>query len=236
MHAIRSKISLLAGGSVLLSACGGGWGMASPPDVVQASDELPITARSSFSGALANESFRMGSYRVAEVKRNWTNTNTRSSPAFGFTDSRTRGGYTYELFAGDVQLLGECATEEREHAQDLGDGAAFSKLVAKLGCSCKRGEREITLVLEASTTEPYAGTIKGGDHAPRVTALSQRENGRMPNRDPLGYRVDSDQPLGAVGVVKPGRVWLSKQLGDDQRTELACLFAGLLLYEPPRER
>jgi hypothetical protein len=45
-------------------------------------------------------------------------------------------------------------------------------------------------------------------------------------RDPPGYRLDGEDPIGAVGVAKPGRVWLSKALDERQRDDLACLFAG----------
>ena len=33
----------------------------------------------------------------------------------------------------------------------------------------------------------------------------------------------------------PGRVWLDKRLADDERAEVACLFVGLMLYQPKQE-
>jgi hypothetical protein len=225
---------LLGACAALLSACGTGWGMAVPADVVGTSDELPVKNRSSWSGALANESFELGSYKVADVDRKWNS--TRSSSLFGFDSKKTQGGYGYKLTGGSVPLVGGCATESAQKGASLGGGLEFSKLVAKLGCSCKGERGEATLTLDASTTQQFSGEVKGEGYRHRIAAITARENGRMPSRDPLGYRVDGEGPIGAVGVVKPGRVWLSKALDAQQREELACLFAGLMLYEPPKER
>src|SRR5262245_31464643 len=58
---------------VLVSACGAAH-MALPADVAQASEEVPITDRSSWSGALADESFGLGPYKVTDVDRKWDST------------------------------------------------------------------------------------------------------------------------------------------------------------------
>jgi hypothetical protein len=34
----------------------------------------------------------------------------------------------------------------------------------------------------------------------------------------------------------PGRVWISKALESTAREQVACLFAGLLLYQPAKDR
>jgi len=233
---MRTKFSVV-GGAVLaasLGGCGGGWSMAVPHDVTSVSDELPITERSAWSGALADESFNMGSYRVKDVDRKWNSTNRTS--AFGFDASRTQGGYGYKFKSQGAELTAGCATEQREKSANLGGGLEFSKLVAKLGCFCADDRSEASLSLDASTTAQFAGMVKGADYSYRITAITERENGRMQSHDPLGYRVDGEGPLAAVGVVKPGRVWLSKALPERTRDELACLFAGLMLYEPPKDR
>ena len=41
--------------------------------------------------------------------------------------------------------------------------------------------------------------------------------------------------VGAVEVLHPGRIWLARALDNDGRSDLACLFAGLMLYKPPRD-
>jgi hypothetical protein len=208
--------------------------MRAPLDVVQQSEELKISDRSSWSGSLADESFGLGGYRVQDVDRKWNS--TRTNTLFGFEQSRTRGGYAYKLSAGGSQLEGGCSTEERQKSQDLGDGAEFSSLVAKLGCSCRDGDVETNLILDASTTNQYKGSIKGSDFSYSVTAITTRENASWESHDPLGYRVDGEGPIGAVDVVKPGRVWLNKSLEEPRRRQVACVLAGLLLYQPPRDR
>ena len=67
-----------------------------------------------------------------------------------------------------------------------------------------------------------------------IVALYDRE-GTLSDGEPSGYRVDGEGPLGAVEVLKPGRVWLAKSVAVAERAELACLFAGLMLYMPPRD-
>jgi hypothetical protein len=52
---------------------------------------------------------------------------------------------------------------------------------------------------------------------------------------PTGFRADSDGPLGAVEVVYPGQVWLSRELDGPTRERLACVFAGLMHYRLPRD-
>src|SRR4051794_29736525 len=52
--------------------------MAVPSDVGSASDEIPISDRSSMSGALVDESFKMGPYKVVDVSRKW-NSSSKSS-------------------------------------------------------------------------------------------------------------------------------------------------------------
>ena len=42
--------------------------------------------------------------------------------------------------------------------------------------------------------------------------------------------------VSAVEVAGKGRVWLNKSLDADARADLACLFAGLLLYQPPQSK
>lgn len=228
-HGIATWLAVgaLAGG------CGGGWGMAAPLDVTNISDELPVKNRSSWSGALANESFELGSYKVSDVDRKWNSTSSVSF--FGYDASRTKGGYGYELVTAESTLAAGCITEAASNGHDLGGGVSFSKQVAKLGCRCADDHGEASLSLDAATGQQYGGELKGSGYSYRITAITARENGRMASSDPLGYRVDGEGPIGAVGVVKPGRVWLAKALPARTHAELACLFAGLMLYEPPKD-
>jgi len=48
--------------------------------------------------------------------------------------------------------------------------------------------------------------------------------------------VRGPQPVGAVEVAGKGRVWLNRALEPAARADMACLFAGLLLYQAPRKK
>ena len=102
--------------------------MALPADVAQASAELAITDRSSWSGSLVDESFGLGPYKVADVDRKWQSSQHRSMG--GMASSKTSGGYTFKLASGEVELAGECATENREKTASLGGGWSFGAQVA----------------------------------------------------------------------------------------------------------
>jgi hypothetical protein len=51
--------------------------------------------------------------------------------------------------------------------------------------------------------------------------------------DPVGFSARAGSYLGAVEVSRPGRVWLDKGLDAATKAKASCLFAGLLLYQPP---
>jgi hypothetical protein len=234
MSSWMERLTRWAACAALASATGCGWSMVEPTDVVQVSEELPVKDRSSWQGALADESFTLGPYRVTEVDRKWNS--AESSSFLGFEASRVKGGFAYHLGSGDGKLKGECATEERENSESLGAGAEFSKLVAKLGCRCSDAQGAIALTLEGSTTQQYGGTVGAPDLEYKITALTQRTKG-WESHDPLGYRIDGPSaPIGAVDLKRPGRVWIGKSVEGAARAQLACLFAGLLLYQPAEER
>jgi len=98
--------------------------MAVPKDVGTASDEIIISERSGMSGALANESFKMGSYQVVDVNRKW-NSSSGASVA-GFSKSTTTGGYTFGLKAAGGEYKGTCASQLDEKATGF-LGGSFGK-------------------------------------------------------------------------------------------------------------
>jgi hypothetical protein len=225
---IRMWTPLLA---VAFSACG--WTMAQPIDVIQVSEELPVKDRSSFSGALANESFQLGGYKIADVDRKWDS--TKSTSFFGVDASRTRGGYAYNLISGSTQLKGECATEDNKAGQDVGNGISYEKTAAKIGCRCSDANGAVTLTVGGGDGKTFEGAVSSPDVEYKVAAITQRTKGPS-SREPLGWRVDGDgAPLGAVDLKRPGKVWIAKTAEGRAREELACLFAGLLLYLPKQE-
>jgi hypothetical protein len=81
----------------------------------------------------------------------------------------------------------------------------------------------------------YGGTLKAHADNFQLKAIYDREGPMMSDGTPAGYRVDGQGAVGAVDVLGKGRVWVQKKLGQEQRADLACVFAGLLLYKPPRD-
>lgn len=226
----RTKLALIAS---LAAGCDAAR-MAVPADIATASEELPITDRSGWTGALADESFNLGSYKVADVDRKWNSKQTTSLGAMESTSSS--GGYKFKLLGGTGPLDGVCESENRGRSADLGGGMSFGSMVAKLACRCSDASASTELTLEASTDSSYEGVWKRADAALHVRSINEREGGGN-THDPTGYRVDGEAaPLGAVDVMGKGRVWISKTLQGRERAELACLFAGLLLYQTPKER
>ena len=87
-------------------------------------------------------------------------------------------------------------------------------------------------MLQADITAGYNGSLTANGQQYRIESINERAEG-FSSGDPTGYRVDGDQPTGAVEVLNPGRIWLALNLEQPQRARLACTFAGLMLYLPP---
>jgi hypothetical protein len=202
--------------------------MAVPKDIGVSSDEIAISERSGMSGALANESFKMGQYQVVDVSRKWNSGTTFA--AGGFSSGSTTGGYTFGLKAPNAAYNGKCASQLEEKSMGL-LGGTFGKQKTNVLCECT-GPAPVSLSLRADTTSHYQGTLSARNANFTVEGVYQDETGGS-RSSPLGYQVRSAETVGAVEVAGKGRVWLSKGLDDDTRVQLACVFAGLLLYQPP---
>ena len=222
---------------ILLAAFAGfTWGctmahMTVPPDVVPATDPVSVEGRSMASGMLVNEDFKIGSYEVANVSRGGKS-KTRFGGFGGFKSSED-SGYSFDLKQGAQSLHGECVLEVSESGADLGNGATISNEKKKLACACGNETAPVaTVVMRASTADKhYGGTLKAHDASYEVKAVYDRE-GAISDGNPAGYRVDGEGIQGAVDVLGPGRVWLAKSLDGDKRTDVTCVFAGLLLFKP----
>ena len=203
--------------------------MAAPSGLAAGSEILEVADRGLAYGMLADESFRLGPFRIAEVDRKWEWSSSWSIS--GFSKDRTTGGYKFQFVNGKSTLVGKCATEQKETKVEFGP-VRSDEYFAKLGCSCEAARRAATLII-ASTGQAYAGTLTTSDGKYTVTSVHVTEGGG--SRDaPAGYRAEGDGPLGAVDVLRPGRVWLKKGLDEGERAETSCLFAGLMLYLSPQ--
>lgn len=232
MHASRMWATLggALGAGLCLVGCGGPT-MTVPADIAGASDQIPITERSSFSGALADESFVMGDFEIKDVDRDWNSTS--SSGIAGYSSSDTAGGYSYKFVAEGEEITGTCVTAVDKKGASVA-GIEIGSQNASVGCECASSDPKTVLRMASKHEGEYGGELTTSATSYNVKAIYDRDGGFSDGK-PSGYRVDGDGPVGAVDVLKPGKVWLGKQLEVTERRELACIFAGLLLYEPPKD-
>jgi hypothetical protein len=217
--------------ALFLMAAGGACApahMAVPKDVGSMSDEIVISDRSGMSGALVDESFTMGPYKVTDVNRKWNSAST--STIVGVSSSEAKGGYTFGLKSPDGEYKGTCASHLDEKSTGFLGGTLGTQNFNVL-CECG-GPAQATFSINADTTSHYKGTVTARSANYQIEGVYTDEKGSSTSK-PIGYEVRGTEPVGAVEVAGKGRVWLSKSLDAGAKADVACLFAGLLLYQPP---
>lgn len=217
--------------SMLVVGCSRGR-MAVAPDIASASEEVPVTERSAWSGALADESMTIGRYRVTAVDRKWT---TRAGwSVLGFGASTSTGGYAFVFEGPSGQARGECVTEvDGQKASAF--AVTIGKRLSRLACRCSGAGSDAQLLVEAAGTDSgLAGRAEPRGAKWTVEAVSRLEGGASMG-SPVGYQLrDGSGPIGAVETINPGRVWLGRGLSDAAKADAMCMSAGLLLYMPDR--
>lgn len=204
-----------------------------PADVLSMeADQLVVTERKRASGAFVNESFKLGSYGITDVDRDWNTAKGYSVP--GFSDTDTTSGYSFKFGASGGAMAGQCLIEGNTKATKIMGGITMSQSVSKMGCACEGGGIKAEAVLNNVNSGQYSGTVKtsGGEYT--IEAIYKAE-GAFSTGNPTGYRVDSDVIQAAADVMYPGKVWLGKSLSDADKDQLSCLFAGLMLYTGERD-
>ncbi|HKP61822.1 MAG TPA: hypothetical protein VJV78_34060 [Polyangiales bacterium] len=202
------------------------------PGDIAGSEVIEVKDRSSWSGSLADESFKLGPYDVTDVDRDWNS--TRTVGVLGFSASKTGGGYGFHVKYGGNDLEAGCVTESGDNSGSV-MGIEVTSTFAKLGCTCGGQESGVKVVVSAQTDKQFTGELVTHKGKYQVTALYEAD-GMLSNGDPTGYRVDGESALGAVEVLRPGRAFFKKGLDKEEHADLACLYAGLMLYEPPKEK
>jgi hypothetical protein len=210
--------------------------MATPPEV-RSAEELRVDGLSMLHGGLfVKEDFTIGEYAVSHVERG-ASSQTRYPTLLGSARDEA-SGYSYRIAHGAEGLHGECWVEASENKIQLGKMTLRQKAV-KMGCACSAPEDpkdspEASVVLEAHYGD-YGGALSVRGAPYRITAIYETQGGgRMPFT-PAGYRVDADDFVGAVDILHPGHVWIDKGLDPSKRDDVACVFAGLLLYVLPSD-
>jgi hypothetical protein len=200
-----------------------------PVEIASVSDELAVAERSSIQGSLVDESFKLGSYSIDAVDRDWP-----SKLAFnvnGNTDVSAESSYAYKVRTKAAVLSGSCHAA-RSSSSWRSDGRKHTvHTPTTLGCECAGSVGPVKLVVTAEHERRASGELRTSHGSYQVTGLYW-DGSWSYARDPAGYLIQNEQQQrGAVDVEKLGRAWLPRGLAEPDRTELACLFAGLLLYK-----
>jgi hypothetical protein len=209
--------------------------MVAPADVAKGSQILEVTDRSAMTGSLANESFKLGSFDVSDVDRDW---NKKSSfSVVGYSDATTTTGYSYKLKAGGAAWDGSCASSASEQGvRVLGGSVDWGK--TRITCECKQAGATASVVLNSNSPDSEknaAGVLTVGDSKYKVSAVNETDSTNLTS-GAVGFRYDGqDGAMGAVEVMRPGRVWLKTGLPEPLRLPVACVSAGLMLYQPPSD-
>jgi len=206
--------------------------MVPPPDVARESDVFEATHRSRASGLFADEAFTIGPFQVGEVQRDANVASGLSVLAYAKDDVRT--AYAYELAEGADIVPGQCASLRSRKSFSLGALGELGSEDANLGCTCGTGASAATLELGGKPERP-AGLAKVAGRTLDVASVHDTTAAWSP-RDAAGFRIDgAEGPVAAVEVLHPGRMWLSRTLAADERRQVACLLAGLMLYVEPTD-
>lgn len=218
---------------LILSGCVTDMKMTVPTDIQASTQVIVASDRSMWSGALADETFTLGPYKIIEVDRDW---DRKSSSTFSINkvdvgSGDMKGGYTYKISAQDQTFQGQCTSKADKESLGI-KSLTLQTRRFNLSCTCNMKNTFMSNVhIQAKNQDDYSGTFKVFDQSYKIKPLKEREG--ITASGPSGYRVDGDTPIGAVEVLKPGRIWLGNTLNNKDQHALTCGFVGLMLYLPP---
>ena len=191
---------------------------------------LPVTNRGNFTGSWADESFVFGPYQVSQVDRRGVRSSGWSVPIPVGTigNTSTTSGYTFTFTAPGGHSQGECSTQ-------FGQRQKFSSFAAEssqVGCRCAGGGLNSEVMMSGPGGAWQGQAMLHGYPVP-MRSFSEYTNG-VTSSLPFGFEVRAQNVLGAMASKRPGKVWLAHNLDPLTHAELACLFAGFLLYQQPK--
>jgi hypothetical protein len=205
--------------------------IAVPADLAKEAEEIQVTDRSRMTGALANESFKMGSFQITDVDRKWNSSSGFTIGRFSSEGKKTGYSFTFKGPGGEAKV--KCASEHVNKEAKL-FGGSIGTSAATIGCQCEGPGAQAELVLSTNEFNTYSGQAQTRGGAYSVTAIDKCETGSC-GVSPAGYDIRAQSAAGAFEIFHPGRLWLARSLAADARADLACLAAGVMLYLPPSE-
>jgi hypothetical protein len=207
-----------------------------PPDIARELAPVPVTNRGSATGSWADESFNFGPYRVTDVDRK-ANISTGIKVAghvdSGYNANTNQGGYSYTFNAPGGQTRAECSAalgEQRVQVAGYGENANDGRM----GCRCVGAGLNAAVVL-AGPGAAWRGQANFHGWPMPMQAIDRYKNGIYSDLPlVIDVRAPDQRVLAAVELKRPGKVWFSPQLDALTHAEIACLFAGYLLFENPK--
>jgi hypothetical protein len=192
---------------------------------------LPVTNRGRATGSWANESFTFGPYQVSDVSRTGSTSvglKVTGVPGVGSVgNDRSRAGYSYTFTAPGGQSRGECSNRLDER-----DVPWAASEASRIGCRCQGGGLDSEVALQGPNGSWTGQALLHGYPVP-MRAFDRFTNG-VYSKIPLGFEAKADAVVGAMASARPGKVWLANYLDPVSQAELACLFAGFLLFQTPK--
>jgi hypothetical protein len=203
--------------------------MGAPADLAKDADIISVTERSRMTGALANETFKLGPYEIKNVKRGWNSGDSSSGPINDTKSAKTSYGFTFKGPLGEAQA--KCGSQIANETFKLLPIDVESSQI-NIGCVSEGAGANAKFQLAAENDDKLGGPVVAHANNLSVAAISHFSNG-VRAREPVGYEFRSGPAVSAVELDYPGKVWMARSLDDQTRADLACLAAGLMLYLPP---
>jgi hypothetical protein len=167
------------------------------------------------------------------VDRKWDKggDSTLTIGRIGVTSGDVTTGYSYKFYDGTEVVAAKCTSRTESSGFAIG-GSSLGSSSSSFTCTCGEGEGASTLTVD-HRDGGWSGLVRLPGGALEVTSLHDTDKS-WPRSEPAGYRVARGaEPVGAVEVLHPGRIWLAKSFDGAARRRLGCLMVGAMLYVPP---
>jgi hypothetical protein len=235
-----------------------------PPELAQASEEVPVTGRSKFAGLPGVEtSFQIGPYQITDVDREYQISGAAAQAwVHRFAYQHVQGGYTYRFRGSRDERGANCILAADEGSFSPDGSFLVGGSGGTLRCACDGRPRAAELMVRLTYTRAgkggrgewilaYGGQERGQlqtgqrDFALQILSTVEgrgyvagqgwSDTAAVPFGEPTGCLVEGEGPVGGLELLHPGRAWFARSLEVTEREDMACLFGGLLLFEVPEE-
>jgi hypothetical protein len=212
-----------------------------PPELAQASDEVPVTGRSKFAGLPGVEtSFQIGPYQITDVDREYQISGAAAQAwVQRFAYQHVQGGYTYRFRGSQGERGANCIIAADEGSFSPDGSLRVGGSGGTLRCTCDSRPRAAELMARLTYTSAGKGgrgewlLADGGreggklqtsqrDFALRILSTVEgkgyvagegwKDTAAVPFGEPTGCLVEGEAPVGGLELLHPGRAWFARSL------------------------